>query len=64
MRSPMANDQDRGEIEDSGKARSVRDFLLKHSSPKPETTKDSVKKQTLVKCRGNVLVNLIELEHY
>jgi hypothetical protein len=58
------NDQDRGEIKDSAKARAVRDFLQKHYASKPEVSKDSAKKQTLVKGRGDVLVNMIELEHH
>ncbi len=40
------------------------DFLNSHSSPKPDVTKDSAKKQTLVAGKGNMLVNLIELEHH
>jgi len=59
-----ANDQDLGEIRDAAKAKSVRDFLNSHSSPKPNVTKDSAKKQTIVSGKGNMLVNLIELEHH
>jgi tRNA A-37 threonylcarbamoyl transferase component Bud32 len=58
------NDRDQGEIKDSAQARTLRDFLQKHSSPKPEVTKDSAKKQTTVKARGDMLVNRIELEHH
>jgi len=58
------NEKDQGEIKDSAQARAVRDFLDKHSSPKPEVAKDSAKKQTTVKGQGNVLVNFIELEHH
>ena len=58
------NEQDRGEIKESAKARAVREFLQKHSAMKPEVSKDSAKKQTLVKGRGDVLVNMIELEHH
>jgi tRNA A-37 threonylcarbamoyl transferase component Bud32 len=58
------NDQDRGEIKDSAKARAVRDFLQKHYASKPEVSKDSAKKLTVVKRRGDVLVNMIELEHH
>src|SRR5882672_2647750 len=58
------NEKDRGEIKDSAQARAVRDFLAKHSSPKPEVAKDSAKKQTIVKGKGDVLVNFIELEHH
>lgn len=58
------NDVDQGEIKDAGQARAVRDFLQKHSSPQAEVTKDSAKKQTTVKGKGEVLVNKIELEHH
>jgi hypothetical protein len=58
------NDRDRGEIKDSAKARSVRDFLRKHYATKPEVAKDSAKKLTVVKGKGDVLVNMIELEHH
>ena len=58
------NDQDLGEIKDPAKARAVRDFLKAQSGTKPEITKDSGKKQTMLTGKGNVLVNLIELEHH
>jgi tRNA A-37 threonylcarbamoyl transferase component Bud32 len=58
------NDQDRGEIKESAKARAVRELLNKSSATPPEATKDSAKKQTLIKGRGDVLVKLIELEHH
>lgn len=58
------NEKDQGEIKDSTQARQVRDFLQKHSIPKPEVAKDSAKKQTTVKGKGEVLVNYIELEHH
>ena len=60
----VVNDRDLGEIKDTARARAVRDFLSKHSSAKPEVTKDSAKKQSVVKGRGDVLVNAIELEHH
>ena len=58
------NDRDLGEIKDAAKARTVRDFLKQHSSAKPEVTKDSAKKQSVVKARTDVLVDPIELEHH
>ncbi|HBB96089.1 MAG TPA: hypothetical protein DC054_11925 [Blastocatellia bacterium] len=58
------NDRDLGEIKDGAKARTVRDFLKQHSSTKPEVTKDSAKKQSIVKARADMLVNAIELEHH
>jgi len=57
-------DRDQGEVKDPAQARAVRDFLQTHSSPKPEVTKDSAKKQTAVKGKGDVLVDNIELEHH
>lgn len=58
------NEKDQGEIKDSAQARAVRDFLAKHSSPRPDVAKDSAKKQTTVKGKSEVLVNYIELEHH
>jgi serine/threonine protein kinase len=58
------NDRDIGEIKDEAKARSVSDYLKAHASPKPDIAKDSVKKETLVKAKTDVLVNSIELEHH
>jgi tRNA A-37 threonylcarbamoyl transferase component Bud32 len=58
------NDADQGEIKDAAQARVVRDFLQKHSSAKPEVAKDSAKKQTTVKGRGDVLVSNVELKHH
>lgn len=58
------NETDQGEIKDSAKARTVRDFLQKHYAMKPEVSKDSAKKLTVVKGRGDVLVKMIELEHH
>jgi serine/threonine protein kinase len=58
------NDRDQGEIKDEAKARAVRDFLKAHSGTKPDVTKDSTNKQTILRGNGNVLVNLIELEHH
>jgi serine/threonine protein kinase len=58
------NDRDLGEIKDEAKARTVGDFLKQHSSTKAEVTKDSAKKQSVVKARTDVLVNAIELEHH
>lgn len=58
------NDVDQGQINDATQTRAVRDFLQKHSSPQPEVAKDSAKKQTIVKGKGDVLVNHVELEHH
>jgi tRNA A-37 threonylcarbamoyl transferase component Bud32 len=58
------NEVDQGQIKDSAQARALRDYLQKHSTPKPEVAKDSARKQTTVKGKGDVLVNFIELEHH
>jgi serine/threonine protein kinase len=58
------NETDQGEIKDSAKARTVRDFLQKHYAMNPEVSKDSAKKLTVVKGRGDILVNMLELEHH
>jgi serine/threonine protein kinase len=60
----VVNDRDLGEIKDAAKARAVRDFLKSHSSSKPELTKDTAKKQSVAKAKGEVLVNSIELEQH
>jgi len=60
----VINDRDLGEIKDPAKARAVRDFLNQHATTKPEVSKDSAKKQSVIKGKGNVLVNSIELEHH
>ncbi|HVS81850.1 MAG TPA: hypothetical protein VHE60_08945, partial [Pyrinomonadaceae bacterium] len=58
------NEKDQGEINDSAQARAVRNFLDKHSSPKPDVAKDSAKNQTSVKGKGDILVSFIELAHH
>ncbi len=58
------NDRDIGEIKDAAKARSVSDYLKAHASPKPDIAKDSVRKETIVKAKSDVLVSSIELEHH
>jgi serine/threonine protein kinase len=52
-----------GAITDAAMVRTVKDFLTKHSDPKPETTKDTSKQQTDVRASGELLVKLVELEH-
>lgn len=60
----VVNPQDRGTVKDQRQVDAVREFLTKNSTSQPEATKDSEKKQTNVKGRGDILVNLIELEHH
>jgi serine/threonine protein kinase len=52
-----------GALTDSSLAGKLRDFLLQHSNPKPETTKDTAKQRTNVRANGDLLVKLVELEH-
>jgi serine/threonine-protein kinase len=60
----VVNAQQKGEISDASQAKAVRDFLAKHSSPKPEVAKDSAAEKTTVKGRGDVLVSNVELKHH
>ncbi|MGI9067039.1 MAG: serine/threonine protein kinase [Pyrinomonadaceae bacterium] len=59
----VINAKDKGEIGDADQAK-VQRFLEKHSSEKPESQKDTPKRQTKLKGKGNVLVHLLELEHH
>jgi serine/threonine protein kinase len=52
-----------GELTDAGMVTVLREFLTKHSEPKPETKKDTMKQQTDVSANGELLVKLLELEH-
>jgi serine/threonine protein kinase len=52
-----------GALTDAAVVRTVKEFLAKHSDPKPETTKDTTKQQTDVRANGELLVKLVELEH-
>lgn len=60
----VVNPQDKGTITDQQQSDAVREFLTKNSATKPEVVKDTAKKQTNVKATGDVLVNLVELEHH
>ena len=60
----VVNPQDKGEIGDKGQREAIRNLLAKEGSNKPEVEKDRSKKQTHVKGRSDVLVNLVELEHH
>ena len=52
-----------GALTDAAMVRTVKEFLTRHSEPKPETTKDAMKEQTNMLGGGEVLVKLVELEH-
>lgn len=60
----VVNEKDKGAIRDESQSTAVRDFLTKNSSSSPDVETDKVKKETTVKGKGAVLVNLIELEHH
>ncbi|MDT5059998.1 MAG: eukaryotic-like serine/threonine-protein kinase [Acidobacteriota bacterium] len=59
----IAFKNERGALTDDSEARSVREFLTKHASQRPEVVKDTTRRQTIVKGAGGVLVYLVELEH-
>jgi serine/threonine protein kinase len=52
-----------GALTDAAMVRTVKEFLTKHSDPKLETKKDTMKQQTDVRGNGDLLVKLVELEH-
>jgi serine/threonine protein kinase len=52
-----------GAVRDPTLVDNLRNFLLQHSDPKTETTKDTAKQRTNVRANGDLLVKLIELEH-
>jgi serine/threonine protein kinase len=58
----VANPQDKGVITNPMQAQALQDFFNEHATPKPSFEKD--KKRTIVKANGDVLVNLVELEHH
>ena len=62
--SGTVNERQQGAVSDIDQARAVRDFLDRHPSPKPEVAKDSAKKQTIVRAKGDTLVSFVELEHH
>jgi serine/threonine protein kinase len=53
----------KGAVADANSNRTVREFLIKHSEPKPDSTKDTTAQQTHVRGVGDVVVKLVQLEH-
>lgn len=53
----------KGALTNADSIRAVREFLTRHSEPKPESTKDTAAKQTHVRGNGDVVVKLAQLEH-
>jgi hypothetical protein len=58
------NPQDGGEIKDAAQIKILRDFLTARSAVEPQVTRDEALKQTTVKMKGDILVKLINLQHY
>ncbi len=52
-----------GTISNEKKARQLTDFLQKYKNETNETTKDTANQQTVVKGKGETIVQKIELEH-
>ena len=59
-----ANPQDVGEIKDAAQVESLRAFLAARSTTEPQVTRDDTSKQTMVKMKGDILVKLVNLQHY
>jgi len=59
-----ANPQDLGEIKDLVQLESLRAFLAARSSVEPQVVRDETSKQTMVKMKSDVLVKLVNLQHY
>ncbi len=58
----FANPKDRGLITDAGQNKTVQNFLLSHSDPKPGYEKSDT--ETILKAPGKILVYAIKLEHH
>jgi serine/threonine protein kinase len=54
---------DKGKVTNAALLKTVREFLIKHSDPKPEVVKDHLKQQTMVRGVSEPVVQLVELEH-
>jgi hypothetical protein len=59
-----ANQKDAGEIKDAAQIKTLRAFLAARSAAEPQVTRDETSKQTTVKMKGDVLVRLVNLQHY
>jgi serine/threonine protein kinase len=60
----LANPNDKGEIKDSAQVEALRTFLTTRSAVEPQVTRDEESKQTMVQMKGDVLVKLVNLQHY
>jgi hypothetical protein len=52
-----------GKIKSDSEARSLREFLEKHSARQPEINRDIAHKQTVLKSTSEIIVSLLSLEH-
>src|SRR5215831_5770612 len=59
-----ANPQDLGAVKDAGQIETLRAFLAAHSATEPQVARDETSKQTMVKMKGDILVKLVNLQHY
>lgn len=59
-----ANPQDIGAIKDAAQIETLRAFLADHSANEPQLRRDETSKQTIVKMKGDILVKLVNLQHY
>jgi hypothetical protein len=59
-----ANPDDKGEIRDAAQIKALRAFLTTRSVAEPQVTRDEASKQTMVQMKGDVLVKLVNLQHY
>jgi hypothetical protein len=59
-----AIEKSKGAIDNPDSNRAVEDFLTKHSASKPIVEKSTDRKQTTVRARGDLLVQLVQLEHH
>jgi serine/threonine-protein kinase len=60
----FANPDDKGEIRDAAQIKALRAFLTTRSAVEPQVTRDEASKQTMVQMKGDVLVKLVNLQHY
>ena len=60
----LANPKDKGVISNPGQIKALEEFLTKYSASKLMVEKDEVNRQTILKGKSDVLVDLIRLEHH
>jgi hypothetical protein len=59
-----ATPQDQGAIQDTAQIESLRSFLAERSLVEPQVNRDEQGKRTTVTAKGNILVKLINLQHF